>query len=49
MEVLTFLQEELPDDALVGMDLGISLPFADRGAFSPAGHRVQPRLENYGL
>lgn len=35
MEVLTFLQEELPDDALVGMDLGISLPFADRGAFFP--------------
>ncbi len=35
LEVLTFLQEELPDDALVGMDLGISLPFADRGAFFP--------------
>ncbi|ABD26984.1 hypothetical protein Saro_2548 [Novosphingobium aromaticivorans DSM 12444] len=34
-EVLRFLDEELPDDALVGMDLGISLPFADRGAFFP--------------
>ena len=27
--------EDLPDDTLVGMDLGISLAFADRGAFFP--------------
>lgn len=36
-DVLDWLQNELPADALVGMDLGISLPFADRGAFFP-GH-----------
>ena len=34
-EVLAWLRDELPDDALVGMDLGISLPFADQGAFFP--------------
>lgn len=34
-EVLDYLREDLPDDALVGMDLGISLPFADCGAFFP--------------
>lgn len=34
-EVLAFLRDDLPDDALVGMDLGISLPFADRGGFFP--------------
>lgn len=32
-EVLHWLSHELPDNALVGMDLGISLPFADKGAF----------------
>lgn len=35
LEVLDWLRTELPDDALVGMDLGISLPFADKGAFFP--------------
>ena len=34
-EVLHILLEELPDDTLVGMDLGISLPHADCGAFFP--------------
>lgn len=34
-EVLEWLLNDLPGDALVGMDLGISLPFADRGAFFP--------------
>jgi hypothetical protein len=34
-EVLELLREDLPDDTLVGMDLGISLPFADRGSFFP--------------
>ncbi|MFN4136018.1 MAG: hypothetical protein ACK4G2_10235 [Novosphingobium sp.] len=34
-EVLDFLREEIPADTLVGMDLGISLPFADGGAFFP--------------
>ncbi len=33
-EVLAFLLD-LPDNTLVGMDLGISLPFADAGAFFP--------------
>lgn len=34
-EVLGWLRGELPADTLVGMDLGISLPFADKGAFFP--------------
>lgn len=35
MEVLDWLAEALPDNTLVGLDLGISLPFADCGAFFP--------------
>lgn len=34
-EVLAWLREDLPPDTLVGMDLGISLAFDDRGAFFP--------------
>ena len=34
-DVLNLLTEELPPDTLVGLDLGISLPFADEGAFFP--------------
>ncbi|AKM10668.1 hypothetical protein [Croceicoccus naphthovorans] len=34
-DVLALLREDLPEDTLVGMDLGISLPFADCGAFFP--------------
>lgn len=34
-EVLDLLRTGLPADTLVGMDLGISLPFADCGAFFP--------------
>ena len=34
-EVLDWLRAGLPADTLVGFDLGISLPFADRGAFLP--------------
>lgn len=34
-EVLDWLLAEMPDDTLVGMDLGISLAFHDRGAFFP--------------
>lgn len=34
-EVLAYLRDELADDTLVGMDLGISLPFADRDGFFP--------------
>ena len=33
--VLDLLRHDLPPDTLVGMDLGISLPFADAGAFFP--------------
>ncbi|MEA2351499.1 MAG: hypothetical protein QOG86_2440, partial [Thermoleophilaceae bacterium] len=34
-EVLGWMLEEMPPDTLVGLDLGASLPFADRGAFFP--------------
>jgi hypothetical protein len=34
-EVLAWLTDELPGDSLVGLDLGISLAFADRQAFFP--------------
>lgn len=34
-EVLTVLREELPANSLVGLDLGIALPFADAGAYFP--------------
>lgn len=34
-EVLDLLLHGLPEDTMVGLDLGISLPFADAGAFFP--------------
>jgi hypothetical protein len=34
-EVLDWLLTDLPEDAIVGLDLGASLPFADAGAFFP--------------
>ncbi|MGF7156313.1 hypothetical protein [Novosphingobium gossypii] len=34
-DVLDLLLHRLPPDTLVGLDLGISLPFADAGAFFP--------------
>ncbi|MDZ4307830.1 hypothetical protein [Allopontixanthobacter sp.] len=34
-EVLDYLAEDLPPDTLVGMDLGIALPFADCSDFFP--------------
>lgn len=34
-EVLTVLRYDLPADTLVGLDLGIALPFADCGAYFP--------------
>lgn len=40
-DALALLREDLPAGALVGMDLGISLPFADAGAFFP-GWRESP-------
>ena len=35
LDVLEWLTSDLPEDTLVGLDLGISLPFADCGAFFP--------------
>jgi hypothetical protein len=35
LEVLEWLVEEMPEDTLVGLDLGISLAFADCDAFFP--------------
>ena len=34
-DVLEWLLGKLPESTLVGLDLGMSLPFADRGAFFP--------------
>lgn len=34
-DVLAMLRDDLPTDSLVGLDLGIALPFADAGAFFP--------------
>ena len=41
-EVLDWLLEEMPRDTLVGLDLGISLPFVDCGAFFPGWPRSPP-------
>lgn len=35
LQVMELLRDSLAPDTLVGMDLGISLPFADEGAFFP--------------
>lgn len=41
-DVLHLLRHELPDNTLVGMDLGISLPFADAQAFFPGWNHSPP-------
>ncbi len=41
-DVLAMLREDLPGDAIVGLDLGISLPFADCGAFFPGWQKSPP-------
>ena len=41
-EALAWLTDEMPADTLVGMDLGLSLPFADRGAFFPGWAQSPP-------
>ncbi len=41
-EVLALLRDDLPPATLVGLDLGISLPFADCGAFFPGWDRSPP-------
>jgi hypothetical protein len=40
--VRAFLLDGPPDDTLVGLDLGISLPFADCGAFFPGWRETPP-------
>ena len=40
--MLDWLLEDLPADTLVGMDLGFSLPFLDRGGFFPGWHESPP-------
>ena len=41
-EVLDWLLEELPPDTLIGLDLGLSLAFADCGAFFPGWAESPP-------
>ncbi len=41
-EVLNWLLDELPGDTLVGFDMGISLAFADHGAFFPEWNESPP-------
>jgi hypothetical protein len=41
-EVLDWLLHEMPPDTLVGLDLGVSLPFADCGAFFPGWEASPP-------
>jgi hypothetical protein len=41
-EALDWLLEEMPDNTLVGLDLGISMPFADCGAFFPGWAKSPP-------
>lgn len=41
-EVLDWLLEDLPADTLVGFDMGISLAFADTGAFLPGWSESPP-------
>jgi hypothetical protein len=43
--VLDYLLTDLPGDTLVGMDLGISLPFADAGAFFPGWPQSPPNAK----
>jgi hypothetical protein len=41
-DVLEWLLEAMPADTLVGLDLGMSLPFADSGAFFPGWSESPP-------
>jgi len=38
-DVLRWITDDMPEGTLVGLDLGPSLPFADRGAFFPEWER----------
>ena len=42
LEVLDWLLNDLPRDALVGLDLGFALPFLDCGAYFPGWDRSPP-------
>ncbi|MGY6552714.1 MAG: hypothetical protein ACXIT4_12610 [Erythrobacter sp.] len=42
LEALDLMAEAASDDTLIGVDLGISLPFADRGAFFPGWDASPP-------
>ncbi|UIJ44104.1 hypothetical protein LZK98_13575 [Sphingomonas cannabina] len=42
VDVLDWLRHGLPPATLVGLDLGMSLPFADRGAFFPSWSESPP-------
>ncbi|MCW2338349.1 hypothetical protein M2337_002582 [Sphingobium sp. B2D3A] len=41
-DVLDWMRKDMPRDTLVGLDLGPSLPFADKGAFFPGWDRSPP-------
>lgn len=41
-EILDWLLDEMPANTLIGLDLGLSLPFADCGAFFPGWDRSPP-------
>ena len=41
-EVLHWLLHDLPENSLIGIDLGMALPFADRGAFVPGWSESPP-------
>jgi hypothetical protein len=41
-EVLEWLRHQMPQGTLVGLDLGVSLAFADRGAFFPGWNESPP-------
>jgi hypothetical protein len=41
-EVLDYLRDDLPPDTLVGIDMGLSLPFMDCGAYFPGLHDSPP-------
>ena len=41
-DVLALLREDLPADTLVGLDLGIALPYADCGAYFPHNRVLLP-------
>jgi len=41
-EVLASLRDDLPENTLVGLDLGIALPFADAGAYFPDWDQSPP-------